>query len=207
MKTVLAFGDSNTFGLNPEDHSRFDGDTRWTGLLNSRLNKFGFHVIEEGLCGRTTVFHDKKRHDRRGIDVLPLLLESHAPIEYVILMLGTNDCKTAFNATAKSIADGIKQLIAQIRMKSGAKILLISPIHLADGVGDEEYDIEFDENSVEVSKKLKEEFQKLAKAENCMFIAASDHAGPSEADREHLDEKGHKALADAIFNVLYNDFK
>lgn len=56
MKTVLCFGDSNTYGLNPKDNSRFDYNTRWTGILDRRLRAKDCRVVEEGLCGRTTVF-------------------------------------------------------------------------------------------------------------------------------------------------------
>ncbi len=58
------------------------------------------HKIDEGLCGRTTV-----SPNRRGVDALTFLLESHAPIEYVLLMLGTNDCKTKFNSSENAIAE------------------------------------------------------------------------------------------------------
>lgn len=205
MKTILCFGDSNTYGLNPADKSRFDYETRWTGILDQKLRKYGFRVAEEGLCGRTTIFPDELRSHRRGVDVLPFLLESHSPVEYVVLMLGTNDCKTRFQASPYIIGSGIKQLIKQIRSAGNAKILLVSPIHLAQGVGEEGFDPEFDEASVLVSKQLKQTYSEIAERENCLFLAASDFAKPSAADREHMDETGHKALAGAIFDVLYKD--
>ena len=49
MQSILCFGDSNTWGLNPRDNSRFDDQTRWTGLLDDLLRPFGKRVIEEGL--------------------------------------------------------------------------------------------------------------------------------------------------------------
>ncbi len=205
MKTVLCFGDSNTYGLNPKDNSRFDYDTRWTGILDKKLRQHGFRVVEEGLCGRTTIYNDPLRPNRKGIDVLPFLLESHSPIEYAILMLGTNDCKTRFNSTPQVIADGIKQLINQIRNNENTKILLISPIHLADNVGDKNFDPEFNEQSVELAKQLKQTYSQIAKAETCLFLAASDYAEPSEYDREHMNENGHSSLANGIFSMIYNE--
>ena len=206
MKTILCFGDSNTYGLNPRDKSRFDYNTRWTGILEQKLLKYGFRVAEEGLCGRTTVFPDELRTNRRGVDVLPFLLETHSPVEYVVLMLGTNDCKTRFQATPYIIVNWIKQLIKQIRNAGNAKILIVSPIHLAHGVGENGFDPEFNEDSVLLSKQLKQEFYEISQSENCLFLAASDWSAPSESDREHMDETGHHALAEAVFNVLYNDF-
>lgn len=206
MKTILCFGDSNTYGLNPRDKSRFDYNTRWTGILDQKLLKYGFRVAEEGLCGRTTVFPDELRTNRRGVDVLPFLLETHSPVEYVVLMIGTNDCKTRFQATPYIIGNGIKQLIKQIRNAGNPKILIVSPIHLAHGVGENGFDPEFNEDSVLLSKQLKQEFYEISQSENCLFLAASDWSAPSESDREHMDEAGHHALAEAVFNVLYNDF-
>lgn len=79
MKNLLCFGDSNTYGYDPETKLRYDFSERWTGILSSRLSPLGLHVDEEGLCGRTTDFEDTYRTGRKGSDVLPILLESHTP--------------------------------------------------------------------------------------------------------------------------------
>ena len=118
-------------------------------------------------------------------------------------MLGTNDCKSAFNASPEDIAEGMRQLISEVRMKSPAKILLVSSIHLGEGVTD--IDHEFDSRSLTVSRQLKKTYSALAENEDCLFLAASDYAFPSESDWEHMDETGHKAFAEAVFNKLYAD--
>ena len=33
MKKILCYGDSNTFGYNPYDASRYNEHTRWTAIL------------------------------------------------------------------------------------------------------------------------------------------------------------------------------
>lgn len=205
MKSVLCFGDSNTYGLNPKDKSRFSYETRWTGILDKKLRSVGYRVIEEGLCGRTTIFPDTLRQSRRGVDVMPFLLESHSPVDYVIIMLGTNDCKSSFNSSEALIAEGIRRLIRQVHNAGCKKILLVSPIYLADGVGDNGFDKEFNQQSVEISKKLKYAYSAVAQQEGCIFLAASDYALPSAYDREHLDERGHSALAAAIYNAISVD--
>lgn len=91
MKEILCFGDSNTYGLIPGTKNRYGRDTRWTGLIEQQLYGKGCRIIEEGLCGRTTVFEDELREGRKGAAFLPTLLESHAPVDRVVLMLGTND--------------------------------------------------------------------------------------------------------------------
>lgn len=91
MKQILCFGDSNTWGLIPKTGERFPWGIRWTSILSEKLGQDKYHVVEEGLCGRTTVFDDPLRDGRCGVKVLPTLLESHDPIDLSIIMLGTND--------------------------------------------------------------------------------------------------------------------
>ena len=118
-------------------------------------------------------------------------------------MLGTNDCKSLYNASAEVIGLGIEQLLKQIRkIDSDTRILLISPIQLGEGVWEPEFDPEFNQKSVEVSKKLKSVYQRIALKYNCDFLAASDIATPSSADREHLNEEGHQKLAEAVLKVI-----
>ena len=193
MKEILCFGDSNTYGLIPGTKNRYGRDTRWTGLIEQQL--YG--------KGRTTVFEDELREGRKGAAFLPTLLESHAPVDRVVLMLGTNDCKTFYNASAEVIGLGVERLVEQIRKADkNIRILLISPIQLGEGVWEQGYDPEFNEKSVEVSKGLKAVYQKVAEKYGCDFLAASDVAEPSKEDREHLNEEGHKKLAEAVLEVL-----
>ena len=199
MKTIVCFGDSNTFGYRPEDGGRYPPEVRWTGILRENLKEKGYEVIEEGLVGRTTVFEDSVRPGRKGIDFLVPLIETHAPVDTVILMLGTNDCKSLYKASPQVIGKGMERLIRQIQnFHSEIKILLMSPIHLGEEVYREEFDPEFDQESVKTSKKLKEVYEKLARQYGCDFLAASDIAKPSKEDQEHMAAEGHRALAKAV---------
>lgn len=203
MKSILCFGDSNTYGLVPGTNNRYEWGTRWSSILDERVRDKGYRVVEEGLCGRTTIFEDPLRDGRRGTELLPTILESHKPVDMVVLMLGTNDCKTVYDASAEVIGKGIEKLISQIKaVDSDIKILLMSPINLGKNVGEEGYDPEFDDNSVEVSKKLPKVYKRIAN-DNCIdFLAASEYASPSEDDREHLNVLGHRKLADAVYNKV-----
>ncbi len=202
MKQILCFGDSNTYGLVPGTLDRYDWNTRWTGIVGEALAGKGYRVIEEGLCGRTTVFDDPFRPGRRGSELLPVILETHSPVDIVILMLGTNDCKRLYDVSEDVIGLGVKKLLSQIRdAVPVAKILLISPIWLGEDVW-KGYDPEFDAHSVEVSKNLKAVYQQIAVEEQIFHLAASDYAAPAKEDREHLDSQGHKALAQAILDRL-----
>lgn len=203
MKQILCFGDSNTYGLIPGTKERYPWEVRWTGILAQGVKEKGFQVVEEGLCGRTTVFEDELRENRKGAAVLPMILESHQPLEKVILMLGTNDCKTIYQASAEVIGKGIEKLVHQIQAADeNIEILLVSPILLGEGVGEEGYDPEFNQESVRISKELKIVYEQVAKRNGCTFLAASDYAKASGADREHLDETGHRRLAEAVLQKI-----
>lgn len=203
MKQILCFGDSNTWGLVPGTKERYDWNVRWTSRLQEKLGHTGYRVIEEGLCGRTTIFEDELREGRRGIDFLPVLLESHNMPEVIVLMLGTNDCKSIYHASAEVIGKGIERLLSQIQAQSpDSMVLLVSPIRLGDGVGEEGYDPEFDEQSVQVSKQLPKVYERIAKEYGAAFLAASDIAAPSEVDREHLDREGHADFAQAVYEKI-----
>ena len=136
MKQILCFGDSNTWGYDGESGERLPFKVRWTGRLQKAYEGKDVRIIEEGLCGRTTVFEDPFRQGRRGTALLPTLLETHHPVDLVVLMLGTNDCKTIFGASAEVIGRGIQCLLDQIQtFAPQADVLLISPIYLGEKYG------------------------------------------------------------------------
>ena len=171
MKQILCCGDSNTWGLDGETGKRFVWEERWTGILQEKLADRDIRIVEEGLCGRTTIFEDPLRLGRRGTELLPTLLETHTP-DAVVLMLGTNDCKTIFGASAEIIGKGIARLLEQINQYTDKmKVLVISPIYLGEKVWQDGYDQEFSPESVEVSKKLEPVYEK------CPESMANDSCG------------------------------
>ncbi len=99
-KRIVCFGDSNTWGYDAVTRERFAEEIRWTGLLQKELGE-GYQIVEEGLCGRTSVFEDPLNEGMSGLAYLYPCLMSHAPVDLLILMLGTNDCKQRFGLTAK----------------------------------------------------------------------------------------------------------
>ncbi len=203
MKQILCFGDSNTYGLIPATDKRYGWGVRWTSILNEKLTKHSYRVIEEGLCGRTTIFEDPLRKGRRGTESLPNILETHIPLDIVILMLGTNDCKAVYGACADLIGKGIEKLLEQINTFAPlSKVLLVSPIHLGDKVWQEGFDQEFSKLSITISKELDSVYKKIAEERELYYIQASEYAKPSEIDQEHLNEEGHKKLAEAIYQRL-----
>ncbi len=136
-RTILCYGDSNTHGTLPKtslpDRRRLPRDQRWPGVLAAELGA-GWHVIEEGLPGRTTVHSDPVEGEyKNGLATLPAILESHAPIDLVILMLGTNDLKPRFPVPPIQIAVSIERLVRVITTsacgpdQTAPRLLLIAP--------------------------------------------------------------------------------
>ena len=205
MKQILCFGDSNTWGYNGENRERFPWGVRWTSLLQEKFaeNRMDVRIIEEGLVGRTTVFEDPLRDGRKGTALFPTILETHAPVDAIVLMLGTNDCKTIFKASAKVIGAGIVRLLEQAkRLAPKAEILLVSPIELGTDVWKEEFDPEFSINSVAVSKALAPEYADIAGKYGCRYLDAASVAAPGAADQEHMDAVSHGRLAESIYEKV-----
>lgn len=230
MKQILCFGDSNTWGYDGESRKRLPWGKRWTSLLQEKFDvetakqgiqagnntadqreagnaehKSGESVrsIEEGLCGRTTIFEDPLRDGRRGTALLPTLLETHDGVDVIVLMLGTNDCKTVFGASAEVIGKGIARLLDQIAAYAPeAKVLLISPIYLGEKVWQEGYDQEFSRESVIVSRNLQPVYEKIAAERHISFLPAASYVHCCDADQEHLNAAGHKKFAEVVYRKV-----
>ena len=203
MKQLLCFGDSNTWGLIPKTNERYSWDVRWTSILQEKLYDKDVRVLEEGLCGRTTVFDDAYRKNRNGLKSLPEILETSYPIDAAVIMLGTNDCKAYYKSNSYNIAKGLGLCVDELlKYISPEKVLIVSPIFLGDAVWKEEFDPEFDAHSVDIAKGLFNEYKKVAETKGTNIISASDFARPSNVDQEHLTKEGHQLLAHAIYNAV-----
>ena len=203
MKQVIAFGDSNTWGLNPILKNRYPENTRWTGILRSRLSRLGLQLVEEGLCGRTTVFEDPHRCGLNGAEDVARVLSRNPGASAAVIMLGTNDCKKIFRASAREIGAGLERVLDAFENRiAHERILVISPVILGKDVWKPEKDPDFDRQSVMVSADLKAVYGELARRRGHLFLAASDYVSPSVYDDEHLNAESHGILADAVYRVL-----
>ena len=204
MKNVLCFGDSNTYGYDPAGMRdgtavRYAHDVRWCGVAQRDLGD-GWHVIEEGLNGRTTVRDDMCHLDTNlnGIRALPMLLEAHKPLDAIVIMLGTNDVKERFGANAACIAAGMERLILKAKSVDcwGTKapnILVVAPPRIGDGF----HDAVMGEGCVEKSKGVAEQFRIVAERQGVHFLDAADCAF-NQVDFMHLTRKGHAQLAELL---------
>ena len=212
-RTVLCFGDSNTHGTPPATaldapSDRYGRDTRWPCLMAHRLGA-DWQVIEEGHPGRTTVHDDPvEGAHRNGLTVLPSLLESHRPIDVVILMLGTNDLKGRFSVNATDIALSLERLIGVIRAHDcgpGGRapgILLAAPPPI-DEVG---CLAQMFEGGAAKSRALGAAIAAAATRAGVSFSDAGAHIKVSPIDGIHYDKAAHATLADVMARAVVENF-
>ena len=205
MIEVLCYGDSNTYGRDPHTNKRYPRDIRWPGVLQNTLGS-DYHIIEEALNGRTTVWDDPVRgHTKRNgsLYLLPCL-ESHTPLDMVIIMLGTNDLKARFSVTAYDIAESMGFLIEIVqRSKSGhddgtPEILIMAPPPLETLT---EYADTFS-GGQKKSKELAEHYKRIAKKYGCAFFDTKTVIRSSKVDGLHFDPEDHALLGKAVANLV-----
>jgi lysophospholipase L1-like esterase len=196
-RVVLCFGDSNTWGASPVDISRFPYPTRWPGQLASILGE-GWHVVEEGLPNRTTCFNDPAIPLRSGEEVLPMVLETHSPVDVFIVMLGTNDAKSRVGGVVGLAVAGMRR-IAEQAAQSGANVLIVAPAPMVTPI---KYD-EFDEQiAIPYCCELATGLRRMAEESGFLFLDAAGVVRASPEDGVHLDEAAHFALARALGSII-----
>jgi lysophospholipase L1-like esterase len=207
MKTILCYGDSNTWGFNPVTQDRFSLEERWTGVLAQELGA-GYRVIEEGLNGRTTIWDDPIEEWRNGKAYFLPCLWSHKPIDLVTIMLGTNDLKERFSVSAYDIAAAAGVLV-DIAQRSGAgpnggapQVLLMAPPVVASLT---DY-AEMFEDAEAKSRKFAEHYQRVARNYRCHFMDTAQIIVSSDLDGIHLEaDQQHKlglAVAARLREIL-----
>src|SRR5215216_4593077 len=199
MRTVLCYGDSNTWGYEPATGNRFPEDVRWPGVLARELGE-GFRVIEEALNGRTTVRDDPVEEYKNGKDYLRPCLESHAPLDLVIIALGVNDLKARFFASASDAADGAGVLV-NIAQRSGAgpdggspAVLLVAP----PPVGALTELAQMFAGAGEKSKGFSHQYRRVAQKYGCLLLDAGEVVRASDRDGIHLEADEHRKLGEAV---------
>ncbi len=207
IKNILCFGDSLTWGWDPTAQGvpveRYPYAERWTGAMGAALGD-GFHVIEEGLNGRTTDRDDPIDPRLNGSTYLPSALASHLPLDLVIVMLGTNDTKPYLNRSAFDIATGMAVLLGQIAGSAGGigtvypapQTLLIAPPPLA-AIPNPWFD-ELFKGGVEKSTELARHYQALAAFYGAEFLNAGDYITTDGVDGIHLTAKANVTLGKAV---------
>lgn len=201
MKKVLCFGDSNTYGFNPQNGARFGEDIRWTGQLKEML-KAEYMVIEAGANNRCCFSKNPEGEELQGLIAIEKYLELKP--EIVILAIGINDLQKIYFNDELSIYNGVKKIINKIKEAGNTKIILLIPSILKKSVLNSFFNCLFDINSIEKSKLLPYIYKKIAKELNILYIDLNEIAETSNIDGLHYDKEGHKKISNAIINLFKN---
>ncbi|MEI6892834.1 MAG: SGNH/GDSL hydrolase family protein [Pontiella sp.] len=200
-RNILCFGDSNTWGTDPAGGPRFDRKTRWPCILQNELGA-GYHVVEAGLCGRTTVWDDPIEGHKNGLQQLIPILKSHEPLDLVIIMLGTNDLKNRFSVSTLDVANSVWRLVQAVRSccypptEGVPEVLVVCPPPFAPleptpfkemFVGGEEK-----------SHQLFEAFQAVSKQRDFQLFNAAEVLKSSPLDGIHFEPQEHVKLGRAL---------
>ena len=202
MKRILCYGDSLTWGFIPGTMGkRYGPEVRWPRRVQSLLGS-DYEIIEEALNGRTTVWEDSFREGRHGARLLQPLLESHGPLDLVIIMLGSNDLLHYRDVLAVDVARGLVNLLDIVErtitecQQQPPAVLLISP-----PVGQQLTPEMATHCRGDLAKfaELPGAYQQLAQDRGCSFLDAAQYVEPAEvADGIHMNEPGNRKLAEQV---------
>ncbi|WP_082927509.1 GDSL-type esterase/lipase family protein [Paenibacillus oryzisoli] len=206
-KTIVCFGDSNTWGYNAETGARFDEELRWTSHLASHLGS-SYTVIAEGLSGRTSVCEDPLFEGLSGLPYLYPCLMSHSPLDWVVIMLGTNDTKERFGLTSYNIAQGIVRLAKKAKgIESGIggqtpEVLVIAPPPIGEKYIDTPIGEAMGSHCSEKSLELAGHLERLLRGTGIHYADSKNEVAMNEIDYMHLDADGHREMAKFIWSQV-----
>lgn len=200
MKNILCFGDSNTYGFNPENGGRYDYTSRWTGILQDLL-KDDYNIIEEGYNARTVIFKDFGDYKTCSIDYLPDCLQKYTQTDLVIIMLGLNDFQTIFHASVDAVLKGIKTLVNIIRNSDfhyNSEILLLPPAIIGQNIKKSNFGCMFNKHSISKTMEFSKKLKQLAKDEACEYFDINRIIKTCPEDSVHIKTDAHKKIAETL---------
>jgi lysophospholipase L1-like esterase len=199
MKTVLCFGDSNTWGYVPGSNAeRFPPDVRWAARLATALGD-DWNVIAEGLNGRTATMDSPVADGRNGLTYLMPCLHSHMPLDIVVIYLGTNDAGDRYSLPAETVAGSVGRLVRVVRTSEAGRdggapdVLVVCPPPF--GHLDPEGSFA---NAGAKSRQLGRWYAEVCRELDCELLDLNGIAAYSDLDGVHLDADGHAAVAAAV---------
>jgi lysophospholipase L1-like esterase len=202
VRTVLCFGDSNTWGYDPATERRFPREVRWPGRLQAALGE-DWHVVEEGLNSRTATLDSPIAPGKNGLTYLGPCLDSHAPLDAVVIALGTNDLAERYGLTATDVARAAAYL-AWVVSRSEAGIdgrpplpILACPPRVGDTTWGEDW-----AGAPAKSALLPERFRTAAAEGGFELVDLGEATRFSAIDGIHLEADGHAAVAALVERTL-----
>ncbi|MCR4753963.1 MAG: acylhydrolase [Lachnospiraceae bacterium] len=213
MIRIVCFGDSNTYGFNPQTGGRYDESIRWPMRLQELLGN-EYEVIEEGQNGRTIACDDPWEGGTKcGMDYVLPMLETKRP-DLLIIMLGSNDLKAKFALPAADIAGSLITMIMKIKGHCehylgcpDMKILIVAPPALSEPFKESCFSIFFDiDTAVDKSKELAKWYELVAKQHGCYFLNATESVSAGMIDHLHLAPEGHAKMAELVKDSIVQIF-
>lgn len=212
MRSILCFGDSNTHGTRAmrdlADRRRFRATQRWPGVMAAALGA-EFEVIAEGHPARTSTYDDPIDGDHKsGLRALPILLESHLPLDLVIVMLGTNDVKPRFAASPMDISLGLEKIVKTVLASDAGpdsaapKVLLAAPVPVTESG----CLAEIFEGSAAKSQALSPYVEAAAQRQGVAFVDLANVAQADPVDGVHLSAQAQGAIGKVMAQTVREIF-
>ena len=197
MPHILIFGDSNTHGTQPKGTGveRLSPQDRWAGHLGRALGE-DWRLKVDGLPGRTCTLDDPIEGAwKNGLAVLPASLQTHAPLDGVAIMLGTNDQKARFALSGLEIAQSLRHLLRVIRaLAPGVRTLVICP----PAVRETDESMPVFRGATARCADLPAHMAELAAEEDAAFFDANAAISTNPEEGVHFGPEAHAALGRAL---------
>jgi lysophospholipase L1-like esterase len=205
---ILCFGDSNVWGyISNSVHQRYSVAERWTGILQQTLGD-DFEIIEEGLNSRGIVKGDSRpgKEGRSAIEYIIPCLDTHDPIDHIVILLGTNELKSECGLSVEQIGQNMETFLGVIQGRSSQfrdikpGIILLAPTLVNE---DTDYCKKGDKykGARQKSIDLGPVFEKLAGSLGIKYLNLGPIASVGE-DGIHMTLEGHKVTAAAVARLF-----
>ena len=188
-EAILVLGDSNS--------SLPDPNQCWPAILARKLNG-NYHISNESAPGRTIGLWGKELN---SCNILKRKIPLYRSLEYIFIMLGTNDVKMCYGPpTLSEIAGNLNAIIDIIsEHQNKSQIVFLSP----PPIGRKAVDNFFrgDERIQHVCNVIHSlcERRKIALIDTYSMLDADKHL---EADAVHLNSFGRALIAEAVCRYL-----
>lgn len=203
-KRILVFGDSLSWGyISGTNHERYPADVRWPGQLQMLLGN-NYEVIEECLNSRGIENGDPRpgKEGRRALDYIEPCLDSHDPLDLVIVLLGSNELKFENNLSAEQVGELIERFLGVVLQRTSQssnrkpQVLLMAPAIIDES---SDYCTKGDKykGATEKSKQLGTVYAVVAGKLGIEFVDIAPIAKVG-IDGCHLNEASHSAVAEAV---------
>ena len=211
MKSILVYGDSLVWGRNASNRDRHKYEDRWPNILGASLENI--RVWEAGLGGRTTNLDFPGLPGRNGLKYLPVALLQAAPLDLVILALGTNDPFAEAGRKPRDTVNAMRTLVkvtknlptvqgSSVPNTSPPKVMIVAPpnclpLSLVTGKGFPELD-----ELTQWLPELAQLYGELAIEQNTYFADSAQLCEPDPVDGLHLDVENTRKLGVGIAKTL-----